>query len=211
MEIVSLKDDVFVVDNLITEEECQKIIAYFDAITDAGHLKWNQISFYGSLAMGYWPWDDNLLVFGLPKDYFSILKEKVKKAGEICFNRELSEVSYHAQKWVIGAFAGFHSDNTHEDGTPSAFYKSKYAGFLYLNDNFDGGVLNFKHHDIAIKPKPGRLSFWDNADAVYTPEQIAEWEQELKETRAEQEKTYEEWNELKKKGTPPTHKGKYDV
>ncbi len=54
-------------------------------------------------------------------------------------------------------------------------------------------------------------SFWDNADAVYTPEQIAEWEAELKETRAEQEKTYEEWNELKKKGTPPTHKGKYDA
>lgn len=236
MEIVSLKDDVFVVDGLITEEECQKIIAYFDAITDAGHLKWNQISFYGSLAMGYWPWDDNLLVFGLPRDYFSILKEKVKKAGETCFNKELSEVSYHAQKWVIGAFAGFHSDNTHEDGSPSAFYKSKYAGFLYLNDNFDGGFLNFKHHDIAIKPKPGRLaffkgghgnehevtmvqkaerytvgSFWDDADAVYTPEQIAEWETELKETRAEQEKTYEEWNELKKKGTPPTHKGKYDA
>jgi hypothetical protein len=101
MEIVSLKDDVFVVDGLITEEECQKIIAYFDAITDAGHLKWNQISFYGSLAMGYWPWDDNLLLFGLPKDYFSILKEKVKLAGETCFNKELSEVSYHAQRFSL--------------------------------------------------------------------------------------------------------------
>jgi Rps23 Pro-64 3,4-dihydroxylase Tpa1-like proline 4-hydroxylase len=235
MEIVSLKDDVFVVDNLITEQECKSIIGYLDGIVAAGYLDWNQISFYGSFAMGYWPHDDNLLLFGLPRDYFSQLKEKIKKAGEECFGRELSEVSYHAQKWVIGAFAGFHSDNTHEDGRPSAFYKSKYAGFLYLNDDFEGGALNFKHHDITIKPKPGRLaffkggygnehevttvqkaerytvgSFWDNADAVYTPEQVAEWEEELKETRAAQEETYKEWEESTKKGMIPQYKGKYD-
>jgi len=235
MEIVSLKDDVFVVDNLITDQECKAIIAYLDKIVEAGYLDWNQISFYRSFAMGYWPYDDNLLLFGLPRDYFSQLKEKIKKAGEECFGRELSEVSYHAQKWVEGAFAGFHSDNTHEDGSPSAFYKSKYAGFLYLNDNFDGGFLNFKHHEITIKAKPGRLaffkgghgnehevttvkngerytvgSFWDNADAVYTPEQIAEWEAELKQTRAEQEETYKEWEENTKKGLIPQYKGKYE-
>jgi Rps23 Pro-64 3,4-dihydroxylase Tpa1-like proline 4-hydroxylase len=235
MEIVQLKDDVFVIDNVIPKEECDAIIRYLDAISSAGHLDWNQISFYGSFAMGYWPWDDNLLVFGLPRDYFSQLKEKIKKVGEECFGRELSEVSYHAQKWVVGAFASFHSDNTHEDGTPSAFYKSKYAGFMYLNDNFDGGHLNFKHHDIVIRPKPGRLaffkggfgnehevttvkeaerytvgSFWDNADAVYTPEQVAEWERELKQTRAEQEETYKEWAAAREQGMEPTYKGKYD-
>lgn len=235
MEIVSLKDDVFVVDNLITDQECKAIIAYLDKIVEAGYLDWNQISFYGSFAMGYWPYDDNLLLFGLPRDYFSQLKEKIKKAGEECFQRELSEVSYHAQKWVEGAFAGFHSDNTHEDGSPSAFYKSKYAGFLYLNDNFNGGFLNFKHHDITIQAKPGRLaffkgghgnehevttvkdgerytvgSFWDNADAVYTQEQMDEWEKELKQTRAEQEETYKEWEENTKKGLIPQYKGKYE-
>jgi len=235
MEITALKDDVFIVDNLITEQECRSIIGYLDGIVNAGHLEWNQISFYGSFAMGYWPHDDNLLLFGLPSDYFSQLKEKIKKAGEECFGRDLSEVSYHAQKWVIGAFASFHSDNTHEDGTPSAFYKSKYAGFLYLNDNFKGGDLNFKHHDIVIKPKPGRLaffkgghgnehevttvkeaerytvgSFWDNADEVYTPEQIAAWEVELQQTRADQEETYKEWKKFKEEGISPSYKGKYD-
>ena len=235
MEITALKDDIFIIDNLITEEECKSIIGYLDGIVNAGHLEWNQISFYGSFAMGYWPHDDNLLLFGLPSDYFSQLKEKIKKAGEECAGLDLSEVSYHAQKWVVGAFASFHSDNTHEDGSPSAFYKSKYAGFLYLNDNFQGGELNFEHHDITIKAKPGRLaffkggygnehevttvkgaerytvgSFWDRADAVYTPEQIAEWETELKQTRAEQEETYKEWKKGQEVGNIPTYKGKYD-
>ena len=235
MDYVALKDDVFVVDDLITPAECQAIIGYLDGIVNANLLQWNQISFFGSFAMGYWPSDPNLLHFGLPEDYFAQLKKKIKDAGEACFQRELSEVSYHAQKWVEGAFAGFHSDNSHEDGSPSAFYKSKYAGFLYLNDNFNGGFLNFKHHDITVKAKPGRLaffkggygnehevttvkdgerytvgSFWDNADEVYTPEQVAEWEKELKETRASQQETYKEWEEAKKSGMIPQYKGKYD-
>jgi len=235
MDIVKLREDVFVVDNLIPASECRAIINYLDGINEAGLLDWNQISFFGSFAMGYWPHDDNLLMFGLPRDYFAQLKEKIKIAGEKCFERDLSEVSYHAQKWIIGAFASFHSDNTHEDGSPSAFYKSKYAGFLYLNEDFEGGDLNFKHHDITIKPKIGRLaffkgghgnehevttvrkaqrytvgSFWDNADSVYTPEQMAEWDKELKQTRAEQDETYKEWDKAIAEGNIPSYKGKYD-
>lgn len=235
MDIVQLREDIWVVDNLITESECQSIINYLDGIVNANLLEWNQISFYGSFAMGYWPRDPNLLMFGLPEDYFAQLKEKIKKASEECLGRELSEVSYHAQKWVEGAFASFHSDNTHEDGSPSAFYRSKYAGFLYLNDNFDGGMLNFKNFDVTVKAKPGRYaffrgghgnehevttvrngerytvgSFWDNADEKYNEELLALWEKELKQTREDQERTYAQWAEDKKKGIEPQHKGKYD-
>ena len=45
---------------------------------------------------------------------------------------------------------------------------------------------------------------------VYTPEQIAEWEKELQQTRAEQEETYKEWEESSKAGAIPQYKGKYD-
>lgn len=235
MNITKVKDDVFIVDDLITKDECDKIILYLEGIVKAGFLEWNQISFFGSFAMGYWPSDPNLLLIGLPEDYFAQLKEKIKSAGESCFNRELSEVSYHAQKWVEGAFAGFHSDNTDEHGNMTAFYKSKYAGFLYLNDNFEGGKLNFENFDITVDPKPGRLaffaggfgnehevttvksgerytvgSFWDNADAVYTPEQVAKWEEELKQTRAEQAEVYKEWDKARESGNIPQYKGKYD-
>lgn len=28
---------------------------------------------------------------------------------------------------------------------------------VYINDNFDGGVLEFKHKDYVVKPEPGML------------------------------------------------------
>jgi hypothetical protein len=38
----------------------------------------------------------------------------------------------------------FIPDNSNEDGSPSEFERSKYAAFIYLNDDFSGGYLNFK-------------------------------------------------------------------
>lgn len=162
-----------------------------------------------------------------------MLKQKIKDSAERLLDKELSEVSYHAQKWVPGAFAAFHSDNSNEDGTPSEFERSKYAGFIYLNHDFDGGYLNFKNDDIQIHPRKGMLvffagghgnehevtkvhngtrytvgSFWDLAEISYTEEQIKEREEKLKKTRADQDITYKQWEEMKKIGIEPSYIGK---
>jgi hypothetical protein len=235
MDIIKLKEDAFIVNNFLTPQECESVIGYFDAITAAGVLDWNQISFFGSFAMGYWPTDQNLLQFNLQADYFNSVKQKIKNTGEMLFDRELAEVSFHAQKWVEGAFAAFHSDNSDEYGNPNAFHKSKYAAFIYLNDNFEGGLLNFEHHDVTVKPAVGMLaffkggymnehevttvkggerytigSFWDNGDEVYDEETIQKWEEELKETRALQQEQFKEWDDNVKRGVIPQYKGKYD-
>lgn len=233
--IEKYKDDVFVIRDFITKDEADRIIAYLEMSVNNGYIKWNQISFYESYAMGFWEEDQNLIPFGFDAKYFHTLKEKIKKAGEYCFNNELSEISYHAQKWIKGAFAGFHSDNSDQYGNPTAFQRSKYAIFLYLNDDFEGGYLNFEHFPINIKPELGMLaifkggygnehevttvksgqrytigSFWDDADAVYTDEQRAAWDVELKATRAEQDAMYKKWEEDKKLGIIPHYKSKYE-
>jgi len=237
MKITKYKDECFSIENFISDEECDSIIGYTEWLSENEILPWNQISFYDSYAMGFWEQDPTggCEKFNLPADYFhSILKEKIKKAGETLLERELAEVSYHAQKWLPGAFAAFHSDNSNEDGTPSEFERSKYAAFIYLNDDFEGGYLNFKNHDIKIYPKKGMLaffagghtnehevtkvhnntrftvgSFWDNADSIYTEEQILDRENKLKKTRMEQEITYKEWEQYKKNGIVPDYVGKY--
>ena len=33
----------------------------------------------------------------------------------------------------------------------------RYAAILYINDDYDGGVLEFKHKDYVVKPEPGML------------------------------------------------------
>lgn len=233
MKIIKHKEDVFHVSDIVTKEESNKIIKYLEFLVDSNILKWNQISFYDSYAMGFWELDPNLAMFDLPPDYFSKLKFKIKAASEEVLGRDLSEVSYHAQKWIEGAFAGFHSDNSDEHGNPTAFERSKYAAFLYLNEDFEGGILNFKNHDISIKPELGMLaifagghgnehevtkiksgtrytigSFWDNADSVYTDEQRKRWADELSEVRKIQEEEYKIWAENKENGIIPEYKGK---
>jgi hypothetical protein len=228
MEITRHKDNIFTVDNFLTEKESKAIVDYLDMLVQMGYLDWNQISFYGSLAMGYWPSDNNLLAFGLPADYFDQLKERIKKATEKCIGTDLTEVSYHAQKWIEGAFADYHSDNSDEHGNPTAFEKSKYATFIYLNDNFEGGLLKFKSLDYPIQPKVGMLaafdggadnmhavttvkngerytvgSFWDRADSVYDDDKKQKWEDELSEVRAEQKIMYEKWELDREKGIVP--------
>jgi hypothetical protein len=229
MKPVKVKDDFFYIENFLTEFECNAIIKYLEWQVEMGYIKWNQISFYGSLAMGYWPNDDNLEAFGLDKNYFNVLKEKIKFTSESLLGKELSEISYHAQKWITGAFADYHSDNSDEHGNPTAFQRSKYAVFIYLNENFTGGALKFKNHDIDLQPKQGLIaifagghgnehmvttvesgerytvgSFWDSADSVYSDEEKKKWEVELKEVRSKQEKLYERWSEDKEKGIVPT-------
>ena len=237
MKITKHKDECFTVENFLTDEECDSIIKYVEWLSSKNILEWNQISFYDSYAMGFWEEDPTggCEFFGLKKNYFhGILKKQIKEVGEKLLEKELSDVSYHAQKWLPGAFASFHSDNSNEDGTPSEFEKSKYAAFIYLNDNFSGGYLNFKHHDIKIYPKKGTIaffagghtnehevtkvhggtrytvgSFWDNAESFYTEEQIREREERLEKTRAEQKITFIEWENNKKIGFEPDYVGKY--
>lgn len=218
MTIPKIRDEFFIVENFIDPETCSAIINYFDFLVEHKILKWNEISFYGSEAMGYWPSDPNLKRFGLPEDFFNQLKEKIKNKTEELLGFEVSEVSYHAQRWVEGAFADYHSDNSDEVGNPTAFERSKYAVFIYLNDNFEGGHLKFKDGDIDIKPEIGLGaffagghtrehmvttvrggirytigSFWDDASIVYTDKQREAWDMELKAVRAEQEQIYKKW------------------
>jgi len=233
--LTKYKEDTFSLENFLSEEESKKVIAYLEFLVKNKILEWNQISFYESYAMGFWEEDPNLLLFGLPKDYFNKLKLRIKNLAEELLGIELSEVSYHAQKWTEGGFASFHSDNTDEHGNFTAFERSKFAVFIYLNEDFTGGYLNFKNYDIHIKPKTGMVavfsgtfgnehevtmvktgtrytigSFWDRADSVYTEEQREAWAKELKQTRAEQDEMYKQWADERKRGLFPTYKGKVE-
>ena len=134
MSLPKIRDEFFLIENFIDEKTCNAVIKYFEYLVENKVLQWNEISFYGSQAMGYWPSDDRLKLFGLEPDFFSKLKQKIKSTTEDLLGFEVTEVSYHAQRWIDGAFADYHSDNSDEHGNPTAFERSKYAVFIYLND-----------------------------------------------------------------------------
>ena len=220
-----LKSDIVIYENFISPEYCDAILKYWEHSTEKGTLIWGPISFYESFSSNL-PEDDDMLKFGLPANFFTDLEAGIKAATEDTRGGPLRKVSYHSQKWIEGAFAGFHSDNTPLDSPEyNAFERSKMATFLYLNEDFDGGELNFRDHEITLKPRKGLLaafegghhnihevlpiekgtrytvgSFWDFEEIEYTDETRARWETEIAEARLQQAKDAEEWAEMRERG-----------
>lgn len=224
---------VWVYEDFITPEECAGIIKMFNNLIESGDFSWHPISFYESYAYNMpHQLTNNPKVLekwyeeaGLPNNFFEDLEKKFKWGAEQIIGGPAYKISFHSQKWIPGAFAGFHSDNSY-DGVPSAFERSRYAGFLYLNDDFGGGELNFKNFDLSIKPKTGMYaifdgghenmhevtivtkndrytvgSFWDDRpEEAYDVDKKSTWEEEIKETRAKQAVEQKEWEEIRNKG-----------
>lgn len=222
---IRIKEDVLIFENFLTEEECLNILKYWEHSVEKETLRWDPISFYDSFASNL-PDDEDKEKFGLPNDFFTSLQEKIREATGICRGKPVKLVSYHAQKWDEGAYAGYHSDNTSIDSEEyNSFERSKWAAFLYLNENFEGGALNFRDHEITIQPKTGMLvsfnggyhnihevqmitkgqrwtigSFWDNEESEYSEEKRAFWEEDITEQRRRQAEDAELWAEMKKRG-----------
>lgn len=209
-----LKEDIVCYDNFIPIEDQQKIISYFED----EDLPWTMSAFYESYGMSLLPNDPKLEKYGLPSDYLGKLAARLKEYVEDAHQRPIKSVSSHAQKWEVGAFAPFHSDNTDMDGNPSAWEKSKLVCLLYINDDYEGGELDFRDHDITIKPKAGQLitfpggilnvhqvkkvesgtrhtigAFWDYAESEYSAERLAEWDAEVQKVREEQKLQQDQW------------------
>lgn len=220
-----IKEDIVIYNNFLTQEECKTLVKVFED----PEQPWSMSAFFESYGMSIMPEDPILERYGLPKDYFGKLATKLHKVVEDAHQRPVKSVSSHAQKWQIGAFAPFHSDNTDMDGNPSAWEKSKLVCLLYINDDYEGGELDFRDHDISIKPVAGQLitfpggfnnihqvlpvkgstrhtigAFWDYAESVYSEERMKEWEEEIQKVREEQKVMQDEWRELVATGKHPT-------
>jgi len=125
-----------------------------------------------------------------------------------------------------GAFAPVHSDNSSNEGVMGAFTRSRYAAFLYLNDDFEGGELVFPQHNLTILPKSGMLaafhgghknmhqvdivkksarytigSFFDDREESDYPQKTRDvWAKELADVRAMQKEQAVEWEDIREKG-----------
>lgn len=217
MKKIHLKDDVIVYKNFMSKEECNKLIDYFETAAD----NWDQTCFYDSLGMSLVA-DPRILqtsgLLDIHPQYFDYLRQKTKEAVEEAFDQKVRVNTQHAQKWPTGSFARWHSDNSDLDGKPSAWRINKYASILYLNENYSGGELEFRDHDLKIKLETGSLiafpggasnvhrvneitdgtrftvvSFWDYEDAYYSPEELEDIEEEIARERVKQAEQKQQW------------------
>jgi hypothetical protein len=241
MNKIEKQDDIHIYEEFLTKEESEKtlncLLEYAETIPDF----WKAISFYESYSSGY-PEDNHPLLekHGLPSNWFSDIEQRFKEAAADVAKvpvEKISKISYHTQRWLPGAFANIHSDNTTNDGVYGAFTRSRYAGFLYLNDNFEGGMLHFQadfgKNDFSLQPQAGQFaifhgghrnlhevtivkkgarytigSFWDDREESDYPQEVRdEWAKELAEVRALQKNEQAEWQEVREKGLRLTPRG----
>jgi hypothetical protein len=222
--------DIVVYENFIDEVTAAKLVKVLDKHADLGLMTWTPISFYESYS-SVLPQDndEHVVAEGLDPNIFSNMKDGIINAVASVHDIDpqiISQIGYHTQKWEPGAYARKHSDNTDEHGNSGAFTRSRYAAFLYLNDDFEGGMLQFPDQDISLKPKVGMLaafdggfnnmhevtlitsgirytlgSFWDDREEDAYPQELRDaWAEEMKATRAKQEIEKAEWQDLLKEG-----------
>lgn len=225
-----INKDLVLYENFIDADTAKKLIKVLDKHAELGKLSWTPISFYESYSSTL-PEDNDEVVIneGLDPSIFSNIKSGIISAVASVHNIDpsiVSQIGYHTQKWEPGAYARLHSDNTDEHGKSGAFTRSRYAAFLYLNDDFEGGLLQFPSQDVSINPKTGMLaafdggfnnmhevtmitngtrytigSFWDDREEDAYPQELRDaWAKEMEETRAYQAKEKAEWQELLKEG-----------
>lgn len=230
MSVTRLAKDIIIDENFLSKEDCKKVIDVLELQATNKKLQWTPISFYESYSSNL-PKDSDSEIkeCGLSENFFANLRKRIIENVALIDNLNPSsivEIGYHTQKWEVGAYARAHSDNTDEEGNPSAFERSRYAGFVYLNEDFEGGVLNFVKSGISIKPKTGMLavfsggfenmhevtmitkgtrytlgSFWDDREESAYPEELRnKWKEELKLIRESQEIEKKEWQDLLKDG-----------
>ncbi len=222
--------DIVVYENFLDAETSAKIVKVLDKHAESGNISWMPISFYESYS-SVLPLDNDeeVIALGLSPTIFSDIEKAMPEAIASVHEldpKTICKIGYHTQKWEPGAYARVHSDNTDSEGNSGAFTRSRYAGFLYLNDDFEGGLLIFPDQNIEIKPQVGMLavfdggfnnmhevsliesgvrytigSFWDDREESAYPQELRDaWAAEMKATRAQQEIERAEWQNLLKEG-----------
>ena len=223
-------EDIIVYENLLTPEESAAVIKVLDLQASRGTFEWTPISFYESYSSNL-PKDGDAEIeeCGLPATFFSDLEKKIIEITAYVNGKDpkqMCKIGYHTQKWEIGAYAREHSDNTDIDGSSSPFERSRYAAFVYLNEDFDGGTLRFPKQNLEINPKTGMIaafaggfknthevtliekgvrytlgSFWDDREESDYPQEVRDkWKEEMAKIRADQEVQRSEWQDLLKEG-----------
>ena len=225
-----INEDLVIYENFLTAEDSAKVINALEKQSSNQKISWTPISFYESYS-SVLPQDNDpeLEEVGLEPTIFSDIKAGIIKAVASVHDideQKVTQIGYHTQKWEPGAYARIHSDNTDENGNTGPFERSRYAAFLYLNDDFEGGLLRFPGRDIEIAPKTGLLaafdggfnnmhevslitkgirytlgSFWDYREESDYPEDVrALWKEEMQKIRDAQKIEKEEWQNLLKEG-----------
>jgi hypothetical protein len=173
MEKIIHKHDIVEFQNFLSSNECQKLIEYYDA----GDSLWQETCFFNARVMDPNGPKSQLGIELFNTNFFEELRQSLKNIAEDVMGRPVRNLTLSAHKWLPGAYAGDHADNAELDGTPNAWQDNKLVTIIYLNDNYEGGNLAFRDHNISIAPKAGTVIVFDvGIDNVHSVTEVTSGE-----------------------------------
>jgi hypothetical protein len=171
---------VVVIENFITEKECEEITRSLDNMCSQHPHLFGYLStpgFESSSKAAALSMENPIidLTGNKEDDKASLLLTasilKLQREMEKHFNQKMSVINCNYVQMTKGANNGLHSDSTdYHDAEELEF-----SGLLYFNDygvNFTGGAITFPKENLTIKPKAGMAIFFkgdaDHPHAVKT-------------------------------------------
>lgn len=154
---LGLKQNIYIIDNFISPQEAESAIESFGKIGEMN---------------GWVDGSDGSIGVSLPESHplSGVIKYRLLPMASSRFGRRLTlYLNPHLRKYMNGSWLGRHCDSEGEDDygpLPGSSYSSNYAKCqmlieyvvnIYLNDDHDGGELNFTKLRHSIKPKSGQL------------------------------------------------------
>lgn len=167
------KDNIFVFDNLISDELCDECISFIDeyAVEDENKIVKNTNVKSKTVSAKEFQFIDSKILKRLDEKMYNVLNRLIQC---ICKKRHISLTSDCGIQFrkVYG------ETKLHVDGVHHGFNKNdnfrQMAVIIALNGDYDGGQFYFPLQNVTIKLKKGQIiafpPFWTHPHGVKTPE-----------------------------------------
>lgn len=175
-EVQCLFDKIYIVENFIHPDTAKYISSYCNLILgDTPHnefIKGGPANYAVSPInpiMDYSPathWDQHNIIVDLLTSIGIMMQEMVS----MTYNKKFVMQTLFYSAMMPGAENKLHFDNHYlsEDDIikAKAHNHDDRAALLYLNADYEGGILNFPNQNWSIKPKPGTFIFFEGDETI---------------------------------------------
>jgi hypothetical protein len=151
------KENIILINNFLKKEHIKIFYDYVEKYKDNKDFRGGK-----SLNQNFIKKDDidvyNFLIEYQNKVYEEVKNYFVKKLGVKV--RKAPNTPLHFIKWENGMNSVLHADCEKQDGTPvfeANFYRLNISSLIYINDNYEGGAIEFPEYDFYLKPSSGDL------------------------------------------------------
>jgi hypothetical protein len=154
----NIQDEINIIENFISKDQAESIYKKFDKIK----IKAPDANI--ECALGFR--DEFDIEENLNKIDIELYKiaHKIKELIETKFDKKVAIKNCVYVNMLTGGSNPEHTDMggiSHPDQKKvSDDHNFEYSGLLYLNENYEGGNLNFPEHGFKIVPKSGMLVFF---------------------------------------------------